>query len=314
VESIKPTEGEQHALQKLLNSPLSIIIAGQDNYGKVVVLTKLLGTRLLPFAGPQHTCNTVDSSIFIHNSSLDQVSCSAISDASHDYGAKDSTALPPYRPACQDTKLFNGDMQAQQRIESSSNGKQERPWRGIRISYSSSQVTYSVVRPENVGSSCPCEGDENPSSTPAQIIPTPSNTPTAILFNSPSEFSKASTQPVVSTTSVQTTARISSFSGRLQGAVVTGQTSNHPASTLPLNADITIAQLEDLLENKLRSHLEQKQKMEEVDANLIRPENAVKEVPLSEIELSNEHLQVIFEVSYFMMDVMLMLGSTLKMM
>ncbi|XP_018011714.1 uncharacterized protein LOC108668953 [Hyalella azteca] len=290
VESIKPTEGELHALQKLLNSPLSIIIAGQDNYGKVVVLTKLLGTRLLPFAGQQHTCNTVDSSSFIHNSSLDQVSCSALSDATHDYGARDSTAFPLYLPACEDTKLFNCDMQAQQRIESSSNGKQERPWRGIRISYSSSQVTYSVVRPENVGSSCPCEDDENPI-TAAQKIPTPSNTPTAILFNSPSEFSEASTQPVVSTTSVQTTARISPFSGRLQGAVVTGQTSNHPASSLPLNEDITIAQLEDLLENKLRTHLEQKQKMEEVDANLIRPENAIKEVPLSEIELSNEHLQ-----------------------
>ncbi|KAF2362612.1 hypothetical protein FHG87_006638 [Trinorchestia longiramus] len=286
VGSFSASIAEVAELQHLLHAPLTIIITGQDNYGKVVVLTKLLGTRLLPFAGPQHTCNTVDSSSFIHSSSFDGGLCTSRAEECRKNSASKHTVTASSSLKCPDELLAKTELDLQRQQLESSSEKQERPWRGIRISFSSSQVTYSVVRPETVRSSCKCDGDEN--KLRSQEISAPTNTPSSLLLSVPNNMMSSRVQAVSDSNSEQTTVRVgnSSEEPKEKPSVL----DSAPPLTLPLSGDMTVAQLEDLLEHKFQSHLKQRN-CSESEKNLSGPENSVKEVPLSEIELTSEHLQ-----------------------
>lgn len=305
-----------------------LLTTGQDNYGKAAVVTKLLGTQLLPLSGTPHLCNCSKS----ENIGGAESSFSAKEELKSNFQSflPDTSCNKPIgcphvgsskkRSCCHvaPVKVMDGlyMCSACSRFVPPNNCDEqscifphsfEKPWRGIRISYSSSQITYSVVRPDSKTSS------------PGPFIPEIRNTEhhlasvrdkaTGVGHECPSSdthifdkdaLSESKNNVTIDNENVKaqitTDPHVSIESKTCIKSVPTSSAtwnSLSAAGALKLD-DLTVEGLERLLDLKLRSLAleQQKSRVEEVVANDQKSKIIVKEVPLSELELGSLHLKV----------------------
>lgn len=223
-----------------------VYISGQDNYGKVAVLTKLLGLRILPFAGKCRDCRICSLSFEQKDKERICILCNK------DLYVDASCAT------CCDTNTH------------------ERPWRPIKVTYSSSPVPFYGVRT-----------DTSSSSFFSDLTSENDTLSLEDKFLNVCNFSCSPEQ--VSSTSAPSTDVREGFS---RNNMPDGSNATFDASSKKFSID----QLKDMIDKKFSmNNSEVEERRREAIMKIFQNEDLdpdIEEVPIEEIELNQSSLKV----------------------